>query len=67
MLRVLKNKLFALHRDQQGADMLEYILIVAAIGLPLLAVIIFFRKDIAGWIRDQYENIKGEQEAEDTW
>lgn len=67
MLKALKSKLSALHRDEQGADMIEYILIVAAIGLPLLAVIIFFRKDIAEWIREQYEKIKGEAEAEDTW
>ena len=67
MLRTLKRKLSALHRDEQGADMIEYILIVAAIGLPLLAVIIWFRKDIAVWIREQYENIKGEAEGEHTW
>ena len=45
--------------------MIEYILIIAAIGLPLLAVIIWFRKDIAEWIKDQYENIKGEAQDDD--
>ena len=39
------EKLRALHRDEQGADMVEYILIVAAVALPLLAVIIWFWKD----------------------
>jgi len=56
MLKALKDKLSALHRDEQGADMVEYILIVAAIGLPLLGVIIWFRKDIASWVKDVYEN-----------
>ena len=65
MLKTLKSKLSALHRDEQGADMIEYILIIAAIGLPLLAVIIWFRKDIAEWIKEQYENIKGEAQDDD--
>ena len=65
MLKTLNSKLSALHRDEQGADMIEYILIIAAIGLPLLAVIIWFRKDIAEWIKEQYENIKGEAQDDD--
>ena len=62
MLKALRNKLGALHRDEQGADMIEYILIIAAIGLPLLALIIWFRKGIGEWIMEQYENIKGSAE-----
>lgn len=42
--------------------MIEYILIIAAIGLPLLALIIWFRKDIGEWITEQYEDIKGSAE-----
>ncbi len=57
----LKCRLAALHRDQRGADMLEYILIVAAIALPLLAVIIWFWKDISQWAKDAYEAVKGGQ------
>lgn len=64
MLEALKKKLTLLHRDEQGVDMIEYILIVAAIALPLLAVIIWFRKDIADWIREQYDNIKGSAEED---
>ena len=64
MLKALKTKLSALHRDERGADMIEYILIVAAIGLPLLAVIIWFRKDIAEWVTNQYEDIKSGAEED---
>jgi len=49
MLRRIKNGLLALHRDEQGADMIEYILVVAAIALPLLAVVIWFYEDISKW------------------
>ena len=54
----LGNRLRSLHRDEQGADMVEYILIIAAIALPLLAVILWFRNDIAEWLGEQWEDIK---------
>ena len=58
MLRRLKNTLLALHRDEQGADMVEYILIVAAVALPLIAVIIWFWKDISVWAKDAWDVVK---------
>lgn len=57
-MKAIVRKLRSLHKDEQGADMVEYILIVAAIALPLLAVIIWFRKDIWQWVSDAYEEIK---------
>ena len=36
MLKRLKNELLALHRNEKGADMVEYILLVALVGLPLI-------------------------------
>ena len=63
MLRSLASRasarLRALHRDEQGADMVEYVLIVAAVALPLLAVIIWFWKDISRWVGNAYDDIKG--------
>ncbi len=52
------KKLQALHRDEQGADMLEYILIIAAVALPLLAVIIWYFEDISKWAKGLYEKAK---------
>ena len=54
------NTLKALHRDEQGADMVEYILIVAAIALPLMAVLAWLGKDIWAWAKSLWENIKGD-------
>ena len=58
LMRRVKSRLAALHRDEQGADMIEYILVVAAIALPLLAVVIWFWKDISKWAGDLWEEAK---------
>ena len=59
MLNLISRKAKALYSDEQGADMVEYVLIVAAVALPLLAVIIWFWKDISIWIGEVYTNIRG--------
>ncbi len=53
------RKLKKLHRDEQGADMVEYILMIAAVALPLLGVLIWFWKDISRWVGEVYNNIRG--------
>ena len=62
MRRRIYSTLRSLHRDQRGADMVEYILIVAAVALPLLAVIIWFWKDIKGWAMGMYQDVKTDAE-----
>ena len=59
MLKWISRKVEALHTDEQGADMVEYVLIVAAVALPLLAVIIWFWHDITGWLDTAWTTIKG--------
>lgn len=58
MFKTIRNKLMALHRDEQGADMVEYILIVAILALPLLGALIWFRKEIGQWAKDLWEGVK---------
>ena len=66
MIRILINragaKLRRLHHDEQGADMIEYILIVAAVALPLLGVIIWFWKDIKEMVMGLWEDTKSSAE-----
>ena len=59
MLNKLKTRFLAFHSDQQGAGMIEYILIIAAVALPLLGLIVFFKDDIVEWIEDAYEQATG--------
>ncbi len=61
MVNKVRSMLRALHRDEGGADMVEYILVIAAIALPLLAVIIWFWKDISQWAGELWDKAKGRE------
>ena len=52
----------ALHKDEQGADMLEYILILAAIVVPILGLVLWFRNEIYTWAVEKWREITGKAE-----
>lgn len=52
-----------LHRDEQGAEGLEKLLIVAAIVLPLLAVLLFYRDNISKWVKNKWDDLIGPGQA----
>ena len=58
MVKNIMQGIRTLHRDEQGAEMLEYVLVFAAIALPLLAVVIWFWKDIAKWAGELWSSAK---------
>jgi hypothetical protein len=45
------------YHDEQGAEGLEKILILAAIVLPLLAVLIYFRNEIKEYVFGKAEDV----------
>ncbi|NLW85521.1 MAG: Flp family type IVb pilin [Planctomycetes bacterium] len=49
----------SLYRDEQGANMVEYILIIAAVALPLLAVVLWYRNEISEWASEKWNDIRG--------
>lgn len=59
----MKNLLRRLHADEQGANMVEYVLVVAAITLPILALVIIFRDKIFETVNGWWESIKGDATA----
>ncbi|NQU75960.1 MAG: hypothetical protein HQ546_06595 [Planctomycetes bacterium] len=54
------------HRDEGGAEGLEKLLILAAIVLPLLGVLIWFRNDIKEWVSGLWQQQKGESQDWDN-
>ena len=50
-----------LHEDEQGAEGLEKLLIIAAIVLPMLGLLIFFRGAINDWVNNQWNDVSGNQ------
>ncbi|MFP4140841.1 MAG: Flp family type IVb pilin [Planctomycetota bacterium] len=61
LMKNLGRTLKSLHDDEGGADMVEYILVVAAIALPLLGVVIWFWKDISREAASWWDKAKGQE------
>lgn len=61
-MKALLNILKQAHHDEQGAEAIEKIMILAAIALPLLALLIYFRKDLQEWLSGQAEQVKSDSE-----
>jgi Flp pilus assembly pilin Flp len=59
MLSQMMKQLKRLHRDEQGAEGLEKLLIIAAVILPLLGLLIWFRDEIGAWVTEIWERARG--------
>jgi Flp pilus assembly pilin Flp len=58
----MKNFVKALarvHRCERGAEGLEKLLIIGAIALPLLGVLLYFRKSVTDWVYAAWESMTG--------
>ena len=62
VIRRVKTAALKLHRDEQGAEGIEKLLILAAIALPLLGLLLFFRNDLWEWVEGIWDDVKGEGE-----
>jgi len=57
MLKSLKEKLLALHKDERGAMSVEKILILAVISIPLVIVLYLFRGHLVEWFKTQSDDV----------
>lgn len=55
----IKEAALELWRDDKGAEGLEKVLIIAAIALPLLAVLLFFSDQIRDWVSTNFSDVVG--------
>lgn len=63
-MKRFKQTIKYLWSDEQGAEGLEKLLIIAAIVLPLLGLLIFFRGEIMEWVRGNWDTAKDDA---DNW
>lgn len=54
LMERVRRAAVAFHRDEEGAEGLEKILILAAVALPLLGLLIFFRNDLRDWLNSTW-------------
>ena len=59
MLINMKEAVLELWNDEEGAEGLEKVLIIAAIALPLLAVLLFFSGEIREWVSENWDSVQG--------
>ncbi|MBI1367517.1 MAG: hypothetical protein GC162_02570 [Planctomycetes bacterium] len=57
-MKRITNFVGRLYRDERGAEGLEKLLIIAAIVLPLLALLIFARDWISEWVGTEANDVK---------
>jgi Flp pilus assembly pilin Flp len=65
MMNKLKTMMGRMHRDEKGADLVEYVLIIAAVALPVLGIVIWFKDEIGEWIGESYDEVKDGDGATD--
>jgi len=58
MMKRMWDALVRFHKDEGGIDMVEYVLLIAIVALPLLAVIIWFWKDIRDYLTEKWTEVK---------
>jgi len=61
--KALVNRLAALHRDEQGDEGVNKILIIALIAIPLVIILLVFGKKIAEWFSEAWNNLSGNKDA----
>ncbi len=62
----MTNRLRTFHRDEQGDEGVNKILIIALIAVPLVIILIIFGKEIVQWFKDAWSDLAGEDPIDTT-
>ena len=52
-----------LTRDDRGAEGLEKVLIIAAVVIPLLAILLFFKDYLIEWLSDSTDQVRDDADV----
>jgi Flp pilus assembly pilin Flp len=52
-----------IYSEERGATMIEYVLIIAAIALPVLAIVLLYRNDLMEWLKGNWDTAKNVPDA----
>lgn len=66
MLSKYKETIKRFILDDTGSVSIEHLLIVAAVVLPLLGLLIWYRDDIGRWLGDKWEQYRTPGQADPT-
>lgn len=53
-----------IHENEDGSEGIEKVLIIAAIVIPMLCVLLFFKEKIGEWLKSQWESILNNSQAD---
>lgn len=54
------NLIKQFHQDEDGAEGLEKLLLLAALILPLLGLLVWYGGDLKEWLMGKWETMKGD-------
>ena len=60
----LVSHLKRLHHDERGIEGVEWVLIIAAIALPLMGLLWWFAGDIKDWVVGIWEDARGKVDSD---
>ena len=58
-LGTMKRFATKLWRDERGAEGIEKLMIIAAVVLPVLALLLIFKDEVYEYLTEKWEEIKG--------
>ena len=59
-----KRNLKDLHKDEQGAESIEKLLIIGLIVLPLLILLVWFRDEISNFMKDKWSDVEEDADVD---
>lgn len=60
----LLNELNRCMKDEQGAEKVEFVLIIAAITLPLIGIVLYYKDAMVRWMNESWGDVRHHEQEE---